>query len=84
MRPSRRREMPSTLSTPKGLAFGWRVTFINVSQTSYRYSAKRNTENKEVARWLMCLTDNHRNWGFGLCYLYLRNVRGYGWNNKRV
>ena len=25
-----------------------------------------------------------RNWGFGLCFLYLRNVQGYGWNHKRV
>ena len=23
-------------------------------------------------------------WGFGLCFLYLRNVKGYGWNHKRV
>jgi len=30
------------------------------------------------------LTDNHRNWGFGPCYLYLRNVKGFGWNHKRV
>ncbi len=28
--------------------------------------------------------DNHRNWGFGLCFLYLRNVKGFGWNHKRV
>ncbi len=25
-----------------------------------------------------------RNWGFGLCFDYLRNVLGYGWNHKRV
>ena len=30
------------------------------------------------------MTDNHRNWGFGLCYLYLRKVRGFKWNHKRV
>ena len=29
-------------------------------------------------------TDNNRNWGFGLCYLYLRNVKGFGWNHKRI
>jgi putative transposase len=23
-------------------------------------------------------------WGFGLCFLYLRNVKGYKWNHKRV
>jgi len=33
---------------------------------------------------LIRLTHNQRNWGFGLCFLYLRNVKGYGWNNKRV
>jgi hypothetical protein len=37
-----------------------------------------------VANWLLHLTDNHRSWGFGLCYLCLRNVRGFKWNQKRV
>jgi putative transposase len=30
------------------------------------------------------LTHNQRNWGFDLCFLYLRNVKGYPWNHKRV
>jgi putative transposase len=25
-----------------------------------------------------------KTWGFGLCFLYLRNVRGHRWNHKRV
>jgi putative transposase len=33
---------------------------------------------------LMRLTDNHRHGGFGLCFLYLRNVKGFAWNHKRV
>jgi len=28
----------------------------------------------------MRLTDNQRNWGFGLCFLYLRYVKGFKWN----
>lgn len=32
----------------------------------------------------MRLTQNNRNWGFGLCFLYLRNVKGFCWNHKRV
>ena len=32
----------------------------------------------------MLLTNRHRNWGFKLCFLYLRNVKGFGWNHKRV
>ena len=43
-----------------------------------------NDENEEIADWLERLTANKRNWGFGLCFLYLRNVLGYGWNHKRV
>ncbi len=32
----------------------------------------------------MQLTDNNRNWGFGLCFLYLRNVRHLPFNHKRI
>jgi putative transposase len=55
-----------------------------ISQTCYRYQAKLSSENSEIADWLIRLTANQRNWGFGLCFLYLRNVKGYGWNHKRV
>jgi putative transposase len=33
---------------------------------------------------LIRLTDNNRSWGFGLCYLYLRNMKNFTWNHKRV
>lgn len=55
-----------------------------ISQTCYRYQAKLSSENMEIADWLVRLTHNQRNWGFGLCFLYLRNVKGFGWNHKRV
>ncbi|AFP30834.1 Low calcium response locus protein T [Marinobacter sp. BSs20148] len=32
----------------------------------------------------MRLTHKLRNWRFGLCFLYLRNVKGYPRNHKRV
>jgi putative transposase len=37
-----------------------------------------------VADRLLKLTQTHERWGFGLCFLYLRNVKGYAWNHKRV
>jgi putative transposase len=55
-----------------------------VSETCYRYQPKRKVENEVIADWLIRLTENRRNWGFGLCFLYLRNVKGYQWNHKRV
>jgi len=57
---------------------------FSISESCYRYESKENAENDLIADWLMRLTDNHRNWGFGLCYLYLRNVKSFGWNHKRV
>jgi putative transposase len=38
----------------------------------------------QIADWLVRLTHNQRNWGFGLCYLFLRNVKGFVWNHKRI
>jgi len=57
---------------------------FQVSETCYRYEAQHDAENEQIARWLVRLTDNHRNWGFGLCYLYLRNVQYQIWNHKRI
>ena len=53
---------------------------LGISQTCYRYQPKLAEDNAEIADWLIRLTHNQRNWGFGLCFLYLRNVKGYCWN----
>jgi putative transposase len=55
-----------------------------MSETGYRYQAKLSDENAEIVDWLFRLTNTHRNWGFGLCFLYLRNVKRFSWNHKRV
>jgi putative transposase len=57
---------------------------FSISRTCYRYHAKLSPENDIIADWLVRLTSNQRNWGFGLCFLYLRNVKGFKWNHKRV
>ena len=59
------------------------VTF-NISQTCYRYNELQKDENAKIVELLIDLTDRHKSWGFGLCFLYLRNVLGFGWNHKRV
>jgi len=57
---------------------------FGISESCYRYAGKHKAENEEIANWLLRLTVNHWTWGFMLCFLYLRNVRGFGWNHKRV
>lgn len=37
-----------------------------------------------IADWLLRLTTANKHWGFGLCFVYLRNIKGYSWNHKRV
>jgi len=54
---------------------------FGISQTCYRYKANLDAENELIADWLVRLTNNQRNWGFGLCFLYLRNVKGFKWNH---
>lgn len=57
---------------------------FKISETCYRYETKLNDDNKLISILLMKLAKRHRNWGFKLCFLYLRNVKGYKWNHKRV
>ena len=57
---------------------------FRVSQRCFRYERKLSDDNAQIARLLLGLSQVQRNWGFGLCFLYLRNVKGYGWNHKRV
>ena len=57
---------------------------FTIPETCYRYQAKLSDENAEIANWLNVLNGRHRNWGFKICFLYLRNVKGFGWNHKRV
>ena len=46
-------------------------------------------ENERIADLLIGLTNAKKDkfsqtWGFDLCFLYLRNVKGHPWNHKRV
>ena len=84
MRPSGRREMAQHVVRTRGVSIRLACQAFGVSQSCYRYEAKANAENAQIADWLLRLTDNHRNWGFGLCFLYLRNLTGFVWNHKRV
>jgi putative transposase len=59
-------------------------TAFSISACCYRYERKLSGDNEYIAELLLGLTQSQRNWGFGLCFLYLRNVKGYGWNHKRV
>ena len=68
----------------KGLSVRLACRAFGISETCYRYQAKLSSDNALIADWLLRLTTTNRTWGFGLCFLYLRNVKGYPYNHKRV
>ena len=84
VRPSQRREMAKDIARQGVLSIEKICTLFRISETCFRYKAKLGQENKVIADWLVRLTSTYRNWGFGLCFLYLRNVKGFCWNHKRV
>lgn len=57
---------------------------MGISETCFRYSPLLSSENAVIADWLLRLTQAHKCWGFGLCFMYLRNVERFDWNHKRV
>lgn len=84
VKPSRRRELAQKAVKDKAISIAFACALFGLSQTCYRYRAKLSDENAEIADWLQRLTTTHRNWGFGMCFYYLRNVKRFGWNHKRV
>jgi putative transposase len=54
----------------KGLSIRLACRIFGISEHCYRYLSKRNDDNIHMADWLMRLTDHHRHWGCGLCFLY--------------
>ncbi|WP_419779002.1 IS3 family transposase [Maridesulfovibrio sp.] len=84
VKPSCRRKMAKAAVKEEKVNIRQACEAFSISQTCYRYEPKLSAENELVTDWLVRLTHNQRNWGFGLCFLYLRNVQGFSWNHKRV
>ena len=84
VKPSSRKEMAVHAVKAKGISIRLACVIFNISETCYRYQAKNSDDNAQVADWLLRLTYTNRTWGFGLCFLYLRNVQGLTYNHKRV
>lgn len=68
----------------KGASIALACRAFGVSETCFRCGAKRNDENEMIADLLLGLTNVHKSWGFGLCFMRLRNVKGHVCNHKRV
>lgn len=59
-------------------------SLFSVSATCWRYESKNSEENQALAASLRSLAHQHKNWGFMLMFLFIRNVEKRPWNHKRV
>lgn len=84
VRPSQRKEMAEWAVRHRSASIALACRAFSISETCYRYEAKLSDENELIADLLIALTTAKRTWGFGLCFLHLRNVKGFKWNHKRV
>ena len=84
VKPSRLKEVAQDAVYYRAVSIRLACQAVGISETCYRYQSKLNAENDLIADWLVRLTHNQRNWGFGLCFLYLRNIKRFAWNHKRV
>lgn len=82
--PRQRREMAKQAVKQRKISIRLACEAYGISETCYRYRTRLSADNCIIADLLLQLTHNQRNWGFGLCFLYLRNVKGFSWNHKRV
>jgi putative transposase len=57
---------------------------VGVRENCFRYSKVLSNENKLIEEWFLRITSNQKQWGFGLCFDLLRNVKSFKWNHKRV
>jgi len=68
-------------------AAGWGVSVhpeITPPDSFHRFRDTTDEKNEIIADLLVGLTNVHKTWGFGPCFLHLPNVKGHVWNHKRV
>ena len=75
--PRHRRGLAQQVVTVQDISVRLVCETFGISETCYRYQPTLSDENAEIADWLLRLTQNQRNWGFSLCFLHLRNVKGF-------
>lgn len=84
VKPSCRRKMAQHAVASRVISIRLACSSFNISETCYRYQAKLKDENEIIAHRLIELTEQHTDWGFGLCFDHLHHIEQEPWNHKRV
>jgi len=57
---------------------------FKISRRCYRYLPLLKEGDAIIEAHLIALANKYKDWGFGLCFAWLRNIKGYAYNHKRV
>ncbi len=79
-----RRQMAQQAVALHAVSIRLACSAFGISETCYRYQVKLSDDNALIAEQLIELTEENSDWGFGLCFSYLRHVENHCWNDKRV
>lgn len=82
--PAHRRDIAKHIQSEFSVSIRVACDVLTISESCFRYQIHLSTENAQIADWLLRLTTTHKHWVFGLCFMYLRNVKGLKCNHKRV
>jgi putative transposase len=84
VKPSKRKQVAQYITTNYKVSINTICNICSISKYCYYYQPKLSSDNELIANMLIELTNKHKRWGFKLCYYYIRNVRGYKYNHKRI
>ena len=68
----------------KAVSIRFACVAFQIREMCYRYRHQSEDDNALIADWLIKLTNEHKDWGFGLYFTYILNVKGFKFNHKRV
>ena len=84
MKAAQRRELAYRAKLTDGVSIRITCDVLSISTTCYFYKTTLLDENAKIENWLTRPMQTHKRWGFGLCFYFLHNTKGFKWNHKRV
>lgn len=79
---SARREMATKVVLLFAISIQLACNIFKVSKGGYRYQPMLADQHQLITDWLLRITNIQRNWGFGLCFIYQRNINRFVLNYK--
>ena len=75
VKPSRLKEVAQSAVIAYEVSSSLACEDVGINETCYHYQSTQSDQNMLIADWLIDLTHSQSTWGFGLCFIFLRNIK---------